>query len=161
KEHSAGRDEADYDRLTDQEAYLDEDGHRYRRPIVTNVYHEPIDIFDRHLYEKGGCVLHMLRTELGDTRFWKAIRHYVQKHKGGSVETRDLARAVEEATGWNADRFFQQWVFSAGHPDLKAEYSWDEAQKLAKLSVKQAQEVPGKDGQTPLFHLPLTVRFVV
>jgi aminopeptidase N len=161
KEHSAGRDEADYDRLGDQEAYLDEDGHRYRRPIVTNIYHEPIDIFDRHLYEKGGCVLHMLRTELGDTKFWKAIRHYVQRHKGGSVETRDLARAVEEATGWNADRFFQEWVFSAGHPDLKVEYSWDDAQKLARISVKQAQEVPGKDGQTPLFHLPMKVRFVI
>ncbi|HEY1584833.1 MAG TPA: M1 family metallopeptidase, partial [Polyangia bacterium] len=58
KEHIAGRDEADYDRLGDQEAYLDEDAHRYRRPIVTNVFHEPIDVFDRHLYEKGGCVLH-------------------------------------------------------------------------------------------------------
>jgi aminopeptidase N len=158
KEHSAGREEADYDRMADMEAYLEEDGHRYRRPIVTNVYHEPIDVFDRHLYEKGGCVLHMLRTELGDARFWKAIRHYVQKHKGGSVETRDLARAVDEATGWNPDRFFHQWVFSAGHPAFKIEYSWDEGAKLAKLAVKQTQEV--KD-QTPLFHLPVTVRFVV
>jgi aminopeptidase N len=158
KEHSAGRDESDYDRLGDMEAYLDEDAHRYRRPVVTNVYHEPIDIFDRHLYEKGGCVLHMLRTELGDARFWKAVRHYVQKHKGGSVETRDLARAVEEATGWNSDRFFHQWVFSAGFPELKAEYSWDDTQKLARVNIKQAQEVKEP---TPLFHLPLTLRFVV
>jgi aminopeptidase N len=161
KENSAGLDEADYDRLGDMEAYLDEDSHRYRRAIVTNVYHEPIDVFDRHLYEKGGCVLHMLRHELGEARFWKAIRHYVQKHKGGSVETRDLVRAIEEATGWNGDRFFHQWVFSSGHPDLKVEYSWDDAQKLARLNIKQTQEVPGKDGTTPLFHLPLTVRFVV
>src|SRR5262249_39912557 len=89
KEHSAGRDEADYDRLADLEAYLEEDSHRYRRPIVTNVYHEPIDVFDRPLYEKAGCVLHLLRNELGEARFWKAIRHYVKKHAGGSVETRD------------------------------------------------------------------------
>ena len=74
------------------------------------------------------------------------------------METRDLARAVEEATGRNVDRFFHQWVFSAGHPELKVEYSWDDEQKLARLSVKQAQEV---EGQTPLFHLPLSVRFVV
>ncbi|MCU1277802.1 MAG: Peptidase rane alanine aminopeptidase, partial [bacterium] len=158
KEHIAGRDEADYDRLGDQEAYLDEDAHRYRRAIVTNVFHEPIDVFDRHLYEKGGCVLHMLRSELGDARFWKAIRHYVQKHAGGSVETRDLARAVDEATGWNPDRFFEQWVFKAGHPDLKIETSWDDETKLAKLSVAQTQHV---EGDTPLFHFPLPVRFVV
>ena len=158
KEHSTTRDDADYDRLLDIEAYLDEDAHRYRRSIVTNVYHEPIDVFDRHLYEKGGCVLHMLKHELGDARFWKAIRHYVAKHKGGSVETRDLARAVEEATGHNVDRFFHQWVFSAGHPQVSAELSWDDTQKLARVALKQTQEVKG---ETPLFHLPLTVRFVV
>jgi aminopeptidase N len=158
KEHAEGRDEADFARLADLEAYLDEDGHRYRRPIVTNVFHEPIDVFDRHLYEKGGCVLHMLRSELGDARFWKAIRHYVKKHAGGSVETRDLARAVEEATGWNSDRFFRQWVFQAGHPQLETEYSWDEEAKAARLSVKQTQTVAG---ETPLFVVPVTVRFVV
>src|SRR5581483_6598819 len=91
-------------------------------------------------------------------RFWKAIRHYVQKHRGGSVETRDLARAVDEATGWNADRFFEQWVFRAGHPELEIEHAWDDEHKLARVSVKQKQEV--KD-QTPLFFLPLTVRYVV
>ena len=140
KEFSAGIDDADYDRLGDMEAYLDEASHRYRRAIVTNVYHEPIDVFDRHLYEKGGCVLHMLRTELGDARFWKAIRHYVQKHRGGSVETRDLARAVDEATGWNGDRFFEQWIEKAGYPELKVEYSYDDEHKLGKLTVRQGQK---------------------
>jgi aminopeptidase N len=158
KEHSVGRDDADYDRLADFEAYLDEDSHRYRRPIVTNVYHEPIDVFDRHLYEKAGCVLHLLRSELGEARFWKAIRHYVKKHAGGSVETRDLARAIDEATGWNPDRFFEQWVFKAGHPELKIEYSWDDETRLARLSIAQTQKV---EGDTPLFHFPLPVRFVV
>jgi aminopeptidase N len=158
KEHSTTRDDADYDRLGDMEAYFDEDGHRYRRAIVTNVFHEPTDVFDRHLYEKGGCVLHMLRQELGEARFWKAIGHYVQKHRGGSVETRDLARAIDEATGVNPDRFVQQWVFSPGHPEISAELSWDEAQKLVKVALKQTQDT--KDG-TPVFALPLDVRVTV
>ena len=158
KEASAGLDDADYDRLGDMEAYLDEVDHRYRRPIVTNVFHEPIDVFDRHLYEKGGCVLHMLRAELGEARFWKAIRHYVRKHAGGSVETRDLARAVDEATGWNPDRFFEQWLWKAGHPELKIEYDWQDEHRLARLSIAQTQAV---EGDTPLFHFPLPVRFVV
>jgi aminopeptidase N len=158
REHAEGADAADYDRLADQEAYFDEDGDRYRRPIVTNLFHAPIDVFDRHLYEKGGAVLHMLRRQLGDARFWKAIAHYVARHKGRSVETRDLARAVDEATGVNVDRFFDQWVFKAGYPDLKVEYGWDDAAKLARVAVKQAQEVKES---TPLFALPLAVRFVV
>ncbi len=30
-----------------------EDGERYRRPIVCNRFRDPIEVFDRHLYEKG------------------------------------------------------------------------------------------------------------
>jgi aminopeptidase N len=157
KEHAHGRDEADYDRLADQEAYLDEDSRRYRRPIVSNVFHEPIDVFDRHLYEKGSCVLHMLRTELGDQRFWKGVRHYVQRHKGGSVETRDLCRAIEEATGYNGDRFFDQWVFRAGFPTLEVEYRWEDEAKRVRLAVKQTQAV---DRDTPLFAFPVVLRLV-
>ena len=52
--------------------YLGEAG-RYQRPIVCRHYEEPIDLFDRHLYEKGGRVLHMLRHELGDALFWRAL----------------------------------------------------------------------------------------
>ena len=101
----------------------------------------------------------MLRTELGDARFWKAIRHYVQKHAGGSVETRDLARAVEEATGWNVDRFFDQWVFRAGHPELKVEYSL--GRRARSWRAWRSSRRRRSKGETPLFHLPLPVRFVV
>lgn len=158
KEHWAGRDEADYDRMVDQEAYLDEDSGRYRRAIVTKFFDEPIDLFDRHLYEKGSTVLHMLRQELGDERFWRALQHYVQKHAQGSVETRDLVRAIEEATGWNGDRFFFQWVTSPGHPELGVELSWDEKAQLVSVVVDQRQDT---SGDVPLFELPLKLRFVV
>jgi aminopeptidase N len=156
KEHDLGVDEFRYAVFLDAESYFEEDRDRYRRPIVSNVYHEPIDLFDRHLYEKGGLVLHMLRFVLGDELFWKAIRHYTAKHRGTNVVTTDLQRAIEEATGRNLDWFFDQWVYAAGHPDLKAEYSWDDEAKSARLSIKQTQ--PEGDG-TPVFRLPMDVAF--
>ena len=78
---------------------MGEDGNRYRRPIVDKVYHEPIDLFDRHLYEKGSLVLHMVRSVLGDDLWWKAIRRYVEKHRSTNVTTPDLQRAIETANG--------------------------------------------------------------
>ncbi|HEU4613552.1 MAG TPA: M1 family metallopeptidase, partial [Kofleriaceae bacterium] len=105
REHAEGVDEATMELLDWADQYFSEDARRYRRPIATNVYDEPIDIFDHHLYEKGGLVLHMLRKVLGEGPFWKAIGHYVRKHRTGSVETRDLMRAVEEATGRSLDWF--------------------------------------------------------
>lgn len=170
KEHDLGRDEFLYALSQEAERYFEEDRERYRRPIVSNVYHEPIDLFDRHLYEKGALVLHMLRFVLGDDLFWKAIRHYGAKHQGGNVVTSDLQRDIEEATGRNLDWFFDQWVHGAGHPDLKAEYAWDEENGSARLSGGQARLSGGQarlgvkqtqpeGGGTPVFRLPMDVAF--
>ena len=155
RESYEGRDAADHELDEWGEQYFAEDAGRYRRVVATNVYDEPIDIFDHHLYEKGGRVLHMLRQMLGDDGFWKTIKHYLTKHRGGSVETRDLVRAVEEATGRQLDWFFDQWISrGAGHPELEVGYEWDAEKRLVCLSVKQTHKV---EGTTPLFRLPLTL----
>ncbi len=159
RENSEGRDAADLELEEWAEAYLGEDSGRYRRTIATKLFDEPIDIFDHHLYEKGGRVLHMLRTLLGDDAFWAAIRHYLGKHRQGVVETRDLARAVEEATGKVVDWFFAQWVIDgAGHPELHVELTWEADAGRAVVTVSQTQKV---DATTPLFRLPTTLRFRV
>ena len=137
--HSRGRDEADVELLSDLDGYLDEAG-EYQRPIVCRQFEEPIDLFDRHLYEKGARVLHMLRHELGEDVFWRALKLYVERHARGSVETRDLARAVEEASGRNLDRFFHQWIDRPGHPVLECSWQWDADKHLGSLRVEQKQE---------------------
>ena len=118
-EHSQGRDELDAELSATADGYFDEDGSRYRRPVVESRYHTASDLFDRTLYNKGAWVLHMLRAGLGDEAFRASIRAYVAANKHGVVETVDLSRAVEKATGRNLDPFFDQWVFRGGHPELK------------------------------------------
>jgi aminopeptidase N len=159
REHHEGRDAADLELEEWADAYFGEDGGRYRRTIATKLYEEPIDIFDHHLYEKGGRVLHMLRDVLGDDLFYKSLAHYLGKHRHGVVETRDLARAVEDATGKVLDWFFSQWVIDgAGHPELSVSIRWDADTNLANVTVEQTQKVEGK---TPIFRLPTKMRFRV
>lgn len=139
--------------IENTELYIEE---RYRRPIVTNVFNEPIDLFDRHLYEKGSLVLHMLRGVLGDDQFFRSLQRYVRDNQERNVITQDLANAIAAETGRNLDWFFDQWVYRPGHPRLKVSWTWDEAAKLATVSVRQTQDTA--DG-TPLFRLPVTVDF--
>src|SRR2546425_4822977 len=115
---------------------------------------EPSDMFDRHTYEKGANVLHMMRNELGDDLWWKAIRQYMKKFAGQNVETNDFKEAIEEATGRNLDVFFDQWLYHAGHPEFEVAWSWDESAKQVELRVKQTQE--GKD-PVPLFRVSTSV----
>jgi len=159
REHHEGRDAADLELEDWAEMYFGEDANRYRRTIATKLFDEPIDIFDHHLYEKGGRVLHMLRHYLGDDAFFSALGHYLGKHRHGVVESRDLARALEEATGKNLDWFFSQWVIDgAGHPELDVAFQWDPERKLASVRVEQRQKV---DARTPLFRIPTKLRFRV
>ena len=141
-EHHRGRDWFLWEVGQFEHEYLREDEERYRRPLVERRYTKPIEIFDRHLYQKGALVVHMLRHELGEQRFWKALRHYVRKHQFQNVETADLKIAIEEATGSHLDAFFDQWVYGSGFPDLDASWSWDEAAGAVHLKLRQRQPGP-------------------
>jgi aminopeptidase N len=144
-----------YHRLRHARNYLNEDATRYRRPIVTHIYREPIELYDCHLYEKGACVYHMIRAELGDDLFWRAIHHFVKTNAHSTVETIDLLRSIEQTTGRNLMPLFDQYVFRGGHPDYKISYSWYGEGSLAKVTIEQIQG----SGTEGLFDLKLTIGF--
>ncbi|MDB9483565.1 M1 family metallopeptidase, partial [Dolichospermum circinale CS-537/05] len=125
-------------------------------PMVTHVYREAIELYDRHIYEKGSCVYHMMRAELGDELFWPAIQTFVQDNAHRTVETIDLLRAIEKATGRNLAFLFDQYVFRGGHPDFKLAYSWDSDANLAKVTVTQTQ---AKAESKDLFNLKIPIGF--
>ena len=155
REKRLGRDEYAFGLKVDLDAYAGEAHGRYRRPIVCQDYDAPLDLFDRHLYEKGGLVLHALRTELGDALFWRGIRTYLARHARGVVETRDLQRAMEEVSGRSLGRFFEQWVHKPGHPEMEVELSWDKG----VLTVATRQTQATSDGVPACFELPLDLDF--
>ena len=156
-----GQDEAAYYLLKEARSYIAEDKGRYRRPIVTNIYREAIELYDRHLYEKGACVYHMIKTELGAELFTKAIHKFVQDNAHKTVETIDLLRAIEQTTGRNLLFLFDQYVFRGGHPDYKVNYAWDGNSKLAKITVTQTLPKNNKNGDISkeLFDLKIPIAF--
>ncbi|MBD1996049.1 M1 family metallopeptidase [Leptolyngbya sp. FACHB-541] len=159
-DHEYGADAAAYYMLNEARSYISEDSSRYRRPIVTHIYREAIELYDRHLYEKGACVYHMIRAELGDELFFKAVHTFVQDNAHKTVETVDLLRAIEKATGRNLHFLFDQYVFRGGHPDFKIAYSWDGDSKLVKLTVTQTQAKENSNGSnSTLFDLKLPIGF--
>ena len=156
-----GQEEAAYYLLKEARSYITEDKTRYRRPIVTHIYREAIELYDRHLYEKGACVYHMIKTELGDELFTKAIHTFVKNNAHKTVETIDLLRAIEQASGRNLLFLFDQYVFRGGHPDYKINYAWDGDSKLAKITVNQVQvkNPKNENSSKELFDLKIPIAF--
>ncbi len=157
REYHEGEDEFRQNMAQKAEEYFKEDKERYRRPIVCRTYFHPAEVFDRHLYQKASWVLHGLRFLLGDDLFWKSLRHYAKKHYAGIVETDDLRKAIEEATGRNLEWFFEQWLYKAGHPEFRMKYSYNDDTQTVSLTVAQVQD---PSIETPIFRTPVEVSFL-
>ena len=156
REHRFGEQDYRYSLQVQENRYLEEDRRRYRRPMVTSFYTDPLDLFDRSAYEKGALVLDMLRFVLGDERFFAAISHYARTHVRQNVITEDLEKSVEESSGEDLKWFFDEWAYKTGYPELEITEDWDESSKMARLTVQQKQTV---DGNTPLFRMPVEIDF--
>ena len=81
----------------------------------------PDRALNANTYPKGAWILHMLRGELGDARFFKAIRDYFMAVSGTSVLTTDFVRLIERSTGEELSWFFDQWLDRVGCPILTVE----------------------------------------
>jgi len=152
-EHARGEDEFRLEMDGALHGYLGSD-RGYRRPIVEPRYETSVAMFDGMTYSKGACVLHTLRGLLGDDAWWKGIRGYVAANKLQVVETDDFRKAMEAASGKDLKWFFDQWVYKAGHPELKVRWHYEDTDKTVRVQVQQTQKV---DDQTPLFRLPTTL----
>ncbi len=128
-------------------------------PLVKRDFNEPIDQFRYwRAYSKGAWTVHMLRSQLGDELFAKVLRTYLERHGFSNAVTEDLNRVLEEVSGRSFDRFFDQWVYHGGLPELQVQYAWDEHARLATLSLTQTQQL---GPQVLTFAIPLRLRFVL
>ncbi|MEZ6037130.1 MAG: M1 family aminopeptidase [Planctomycetota bacterium] len=79
----------------------------------------PDQALNSNTYPKGAWVLHMLRKELGDEKFFAAIKAYYTACRGRAVRTADFVDIVEHTAGTDLDWFFAQWLDRVGCPELK------------------------------------------
>ena len=141
--HKFGRDELLYGLWNDAEQRILPQGDD-TRPIVWKGYKDANEQFDYRAYPKGSWVLHMLRSQFGDDLYRKAVKTYLERHSLSTVTSDDLRQVFEELSGKPLDRFFDQWLYHARHPDLHVEYRWLPEEKLAHVTVRQTQAVNDK-----------------
>ncbi|AWR93512.1 M1 family metallopeptidase [Acidianus brierleyi] len=73
-------------------------------------------IFDDISYGKGASILRMIEAYLGKEDFQKGIRDYLEAHKFGNAEGKDLWQSLEVASGKPVSRIMPEWVTKEGYP---------------------------------------------
>jgi aminopeptidase N len=148
-EHKYGRDEADAYRNKDLQAYFNSPS-AHTRPLVRYHYDNELDMFDVVTYCKGNCILNMLRNFLGDSAFFGGLSLYLRTNAFKNADVQQLRLALEEVSGQDLNWYFDQWYYSAGHPELNISYNWDTATRTESVYVRQTQT-------TRLFTLPVAI----
>jgi Peptidase family M1 domain/Secretion system C-terminal sorting domain len=108
-----------------------------------------------YIYQRGAMVLYMLRSLLGDTKFFDAVKNYQSDPllKYGNAVTADVKRHMENASGLDLTTFFNQWIYNTGF----ASYSgakWNSAGNQIVLLMPQTTQ----SSALPHFDMPLVVR---
>ena len=119
-----------YDERTEGE----EKARAHRKRMITeyNLYVQPDDDYpvvqfhhkenrvDNAIgYQKAAMIFHMLRRELDDRDFFRAIRAIIAAYSGGYADWPQLQRTFEDASGRELSWFFNQWVQGKGTPHLR------------------------------------------
>lgn len=154
REHAHGEDAFDMDRQGMMDEVFNED-ERVRRPIVTEVYGDPIDLFDADSYSKAGLVLHMFRTVLDTDEYRKSQTAFLREYATKSANTQEWETSVERTTGQDLHWFVDEWLYKAGFPEYDVSYTYDDAARVIHVTVDQTQSTAWN---TPaVFTMPIAI----
>lgn len=150
-EYKYGIDQADYNAQEEANQYYLVANRKGSHDLVYYDYDYELQVFDVHSYNKGGRILHMLRTFVGDSAFFKGLHLYLEENKFEAAEVANFRMAMEEITGQDLNWFFNQWYFAAYHPVLKITQEISDG--IVTLKIQQKQDL----NKAPLYKLPLNV----
>jgi len=136
-EYKYGKDAGDAQNYGDMQGYLQSQSEK--KDLVRFYYNDKEAMFDAVSYNKGGRILNMLRSFVGDSAFFKSLNLYLTTNKFKSAEAHQLRLAFEEVTGKDLNWFWNQWYFGAGHPKINIDYVYDDNAKKVQVIVKQTQ----------------------
>lgn len=140
-----------------------------RRAVIDNITSQPggsvkVDdttnvsrIFSSRLsYYKGSYLVYMLRWVLGDEDFFTAVKNYHNDPNlaYGFVSTAQLKAHMEQVSGKNLTRFFDQWYAGQGYPSYQVKWS-----QLGTGGVKITMNQTTSHPSVSFYEMPVALKF--
>jgi aminopeptidase N len=107
------------------------------RPVIDTLQTNLMSLLNTNSYQKGGWTLHMLRSLVGDSAFFRGVRAYYLANRHSNAWTDDLRRAVEGTSGRPLGWFFDQWLRRPGYAELTTSWRYDAAQRRVVATIEQ------------------------
>ena len=152
-EYRYGLDEADYQAESEAKGYFESAMYQGYHNLIWFGHDDKEEMFDGHSYNKGGRILHMLRSYLGDDAFFKGLNNYLVSNKYKTAEVHHLRLSFEDVSGEDLNWFFDQWFLSKGHAIVHTNQTIDMENNTVTLRIMQKQITPN----FPVFRIPVKI----
>ncbi len=149
-EYKHGKDAGDAENQQGLQGYLS-NPNESKKDLVRFRYADKEDMFDLVSYQKGGRIHHMLRNFVGDDAYFKSLNNYLNTNKFKPGESGQMRLAFEEVTGKDMNWYWNQWFYGSGHPIVKIDYNYDDANGRATVIIEQTQKTD------KIFRLPFAI----
>ena len=102
----------------------------------------------RLTYSKGAYLLHMLRWEMGDEKFFQGMKNYLNDPSiaNGFASQEKFVKHMETTADTSFTGFFKDWYYGEGFPNYQMVYFADPANPVhQKLRISQIPSDPSVD----------------
>ncbi|AKA48222.1 hypothetical protein IX51_02885 [uncultured archaeon] len=109
-------------------------------------------IFDEISYGKGGSILRMIESFVGEDNFRDGIRKYLKEHQFGNAVGKDLWSSIASVSDQPVEEIMGAWVKKQGYPVITATRNGD------KIHLEQRRFLISGEQTEDLWPIPLTVK---
>jgi aminopeptidase N len=74
------------------------------------------NLFVPQVYQRGAAALHALHAKIGDEAFFAGARLWLTRYADSSATTDDFQSVMEEASGEQLGKFFNDWLRAPVRP---------------------------------------------
>lgn len=136
-----------------------EDASPMAHPVRPEEVMEMNNFYTVTIYDKGAEIIRMIHTLIGESRFKKALNDYLRKFDGQAVTIEDFLCCFEESAGVDLSQF-RRWYTQAGTPNVKASWSYNEAERKLILKLSQHTNPTRDQKEKEPFYMPIRLSFL-
>lgn len=74
--------------------------------------------YGMHSYQKGGLVIHSLRTYMGDSLFFSSLRQLLDQYAYQNINSHEFFTYLTQVSGMNLMHFYEDWIHQPGFADF-------------------------------------------
>jgi hypothetical protein len=134
-------------------AHINDNGYRAISPMDSNY------TYSTTVYNKGSDAIHTLRSYLGDSLFFKSVRHYLASNNFDDATTNSLNTSITAITGNNYQHFFNGWILQPGFANFTIDSTFKQPKGNGKYDVQVYVRQRKHKNVQYLQQVPLRINF--